>query len=73
MQAIKRAAKEAGLNNIRVQKSGCLDFCEFGTTAVIYPEGIWYTLEGEDDVAAMVQHLSTGAVSGQHQMNITAE
>ncbi|MDB9835257.1 (2Fe-2S) ferredoxin domain-containing protein [Candidatus Poseidoniaceae archaeon] len=73
MQAIKRAAKEAGLSNIRVQKSGCLDFCEFGTTAVIYPEGIWYTLEGEDAIAAMVQHLATGAGAEQHEMNITAE
>lgn len=73
MQAIKRTAREAGLVNIRVQKSGCLDFCEFGTTAVIYPEGVWYTLEGEDAVAAMVHHLQTGERSEKHQMSIDAD
>ncbi|RJU96577.1 MAG: (2Fe-2S) ferredoxin domain-containing protein [Candidatus Poseidoniales archaeon] len=70
MQSIKRAAKEAGLHDVRVQKSGCLDFCEFGTTAVIYPEGIWYTLKGEDAVAAMVQHLQSGTGADHLQMNM---
>ena len=70
MQSIKRAAKEAGLHNVRVQKSGCLDLCEFGTTAVIYPEGIWYTLQGEDAVAAMVQHLQNGTGADHLQMNM---
>ena len=70
MQSIKRAAKKAGLTDVRVQKSGCLDFCEFGTTAVIYPEGVWYTLEGEDAVAAMVQHLQHGTGAEAHQMGM---
>ena len=70
MQSIKRAAKEAGLLDVRVQKSGCLDFCEFGTTAVIYPEGVWYTLKGEDAVAAMVQHLQYGTGAVELKMNM---
>ncbi|MFB1005976.1 MAG: (2Fe-2S) ferredoxin domain-containing protein [Candidatus Poseidoniaceae archaeon] len=73
MAAIKRAAKEAGLEDVRVQKSGCLDFCEFGTTAVVYPEGIWYTLEGEESVAAMIGHLKNGTVSAKHQMKFATE
>ncbi len=28
--------------NIRAQKSGCLDICDFGQTIVIYPEGVFY-------------------------------
>lgn len=72
MQSIKRAAKEAGLDSIRVQKSGCLDFCEFGTTAVIYPEGVWYTIKDEEAVAAMVQHLATGSGAEPYEMILSA-
>jgi (2Fe-2S) ferredoxin len=70
MQAIKRAAKQAGLTDVRVQKSGCLDFCEFGTTSVIYPEGVWYSLKGEDAIAAMVQHLEHGTGAEALEMDI---
>jgi (2Fe-2S) ferredoxin len=47
-----------------------LDFCEFGTTAVIYPEGVWYTLQGEDAVAAMVEHLQHGTGAEAHEMGM---
>ena len=39
LSAIKAAAREEGLANIRIQKSGCLDFCENGIACVVYPEG----------------------------------
>ena len=73
MQAIKRAAKEAGLDSIRVQKSGCLDFCEFGTTAVIYPEGVWYTIKDKEAVAAIVQHLATGSGAEHYEMTLSED
>ena len=29
--------------NVRANKSGCLDACEFGVAVVVYPGEIWYT------------------------------
>jgi len=35
--------KENNLNDqIRSNKSGCFNLCEFGPVVVIYPKGIWY-------------------------------
>ena len=40
MREFKIAAKERGIVDVRVQKSGCLDFCEAGPTCVVYPREI---------------------------------
>ena len=61
LSAIKAAAREEGLTNIRIQKSGCLDFCENGITCVVYPEGIWYRLNTEIDIKSLIQHIEDGA------------
>jgi (2Fe-2S) ferredoxin len=43
LKSLKEKAAAAGLQNqIRVQKSGCLDVCEAGPALVVYPEGVWY-------------------------------
>ena len=39
--------------NVRANKSGCLDACEFGVVVVVYPGEIWYTnvtLSDVDDI-----------------------
>jgi len=37
---LKKLVREKGLNQeLRVVKSGCLDYCTEGIAAVIYPEG----------------------------------
>ena len=40
---------------IRVNKSGCLDQCEFGPTIVIYPQGFWYYNVTLIDINEIVQ------------------
>lgn len=58
---LKARAKELGLEDIRVNQSGCLDRCELGPTVVIYPEGIWYSINSiEDAEAVLQQHLIGG-------------
>lgn len=58
---LKAKAKEAGLKNIRVNKSGCLDVCELGPALVIYPEGIWYKFKTKADIDKIFeQHLQLG-------------
>ena len=51
----------AGAGKVRVNKAGCLDRCEQGPVAVVYPEGVWYTYVDEHDIDEIVEsHLSEG-------------
>jgi (2Fe-2S) ferredoxin len=72
MQRLKQMARQAGLDNVRVQKSGCLDFCENGISCVVYPEGIWYSLNGSEEqlIRLMEQHLRDGIPVEEMQMNL---
>lgn len=53
---MKARAKEWGITDIRVNKSGCLDRCEFGPTLVIYPDGTWYRYQTREDVDRILQN-----------------
>jgi (2Fe-2S) ferredoxin len=58
---MKARAKELGLKRMRVNMAGCLDRCEFGPAMVIYPEGIWYRAETNEDVDEILSaHLVAG-------------
>ena len=70
MRLLKTSAKTAGIPNVRVQKSGCLDFCEFGTTCVVYPEGTWYSISNEDDISKILEHLRTGTVAEELRLEL---
>ncbi|MCC7432867.1 (2Fe-2S) ferredoxin domain-containing protein [Candidatus Peregrinibacteria bacterium] len=39
---LKKQALEKGLAKVRVNKSGCLDFCENGIAVAVYPEGKFF-------------------------------
>ena len=62
----KRKVKElglAGVGKVRINQSGCLDRCELGPVAVVYPEGVWYRYVDEQDVDEIIrQHLVGGQV-----------
>jgi len=62
----KRRIKALGLagpGQVRVNAAGCLDRCEEGPVAVVYPEGVWYTYVDESDVEEIVtEHLVGGRV-----------
>ena len=61
LKSLKHAAEARGLGEqIRINKSGCLDNCELGCSAVVYPEGVWYGKVTEDDVPALLDHLAGG-------------
>jgi (2Fe-2S) ferredoxin len=56
IELFKKRIKELGLNQkIRVNRSGCLDACEFGPSIVIYPEQTWYGGLKESDVEEIIQ------------------
>ena len=71
LRSMKNAARALGLADVRVQKSGCLDYCENGISCVIYPEGIWYSLSGEEDALKVVSsHLGNGQVVEELLMDL---
>lgn len=58
---LKARAKELGLDDVRVNASGCLDRCALGPTMVVYPEGVWYTYASRHDVDEILRtHLVEG-------------
>ncbi len=69
MTNIKRAARAEGLTDVRVNKSGCLDRCEFGPSCVIYPEGTWYSLPSDEEgLDEILLHLKGEGPSIRHEM-----
>ena len=70
---IKQLAREQGISSIRVQKSGCLDFCENGIACVVYPEETWYQLSKDMDIASIIKHLKDGTVSTANLMKLESE
>jgi (2Fe-2S) ferredoxin len=53
----------AGPGKVRVNKAGCLDRCEAGPVAVVYPEGTWYRFVDNTDIDEIVSsHLKNGTV-----------
>jgi (2Fe-2S) ferredoxin len=58
-----KAAGLAGPGGVRVNKAGCLDRCAGGPVAVVYPEGVWYTVVDPADVTEIVErHFKQGQV-----------
>jgi (2Fe-2S) ferredoxin len=60
--ALKSAVGEEGLaGEVRVNKAGCLDACEYGASVVVYPEAVWYGGVTLQDVPEIIQsHLKEG-------------
>ena len=69
----KKRIKELGLSGegaVRVNSAGCLDRCDFGPVAVVYPEGVWYSFVDEADIDEIVEsHLVQGVVVKRLQID----
>lgn len=58
---MKSRCQQLGINDLRINTSGCLNRCELGPTMVIYPDGVWYHYETEQDIDEIIdQHLVKG-------------
>ena len=73
MKAIKMAAKIEGIENVRVQKAGCLSQCEQGISCVVYPEGVWYTLTGDENIPDLLEQLRSAKVAEHLRMDVGIE
>lgn len=62
----KKKIKSLGLNGhgrVRVNNAGCLDRCDDGPVVVVYPEEVWYRVQNEADVDAIIaEHVQGGNV-----------
>jgi (2Fe-2S) ferredoxin len=57
----REKARQLGIESIRWNAGGCLDRCEFGPNMVIYPEGVWYRYESQEDIDEIIEtHLKNG-------------
>lgn len=56
--------KNNGLENeVNVVKTGCFGLCALGPIMIIYPEGCFYSMVKEDDIAEIVsEHLLKGRI-----------
>jgi (2Fe-2S) ferredoxin len=59
VNAFKELIKEKKINaEVRAQKAGCFDVCNFGPAVVVYPEGIFYgNVQLEDVNEIFEDHL----------------
>ncbi len=56
-----RLAMALGIQRIRINHAGCMNVCEYGPAMVIYPEGVWYRFETEEDVNEILRsHIIGG-------------
>ena len=63
---VKSYAKKLGLTGqgkIRINTAGCLDRCDEGPVAVVYPDQVWYRYESVEDLKEIVHnHLENGEI-----------
>jgi (2Fe-2S) ferredoxin len=69
MMKLKKMARQAGIDDVRVQKSGCLDKCESGPTCVVYPQGEWFCLT-EEALPSMLEYLKGGELPKQFRIKV---
>jgi (2Fe-2S) ferredoxin len=53
--------RQLGITSVQVSASGCLGQCNRGPAVVVYPEGVWYTVETTQQADMLIeQHLVQG-------------
>jgi (2Fe-2S) ferredoxin len=59
----KNKCKDLNLNGkgqVRINRAGCLDRCDFGPVMVVYPEGVWYHFIDESDIDEIIEQHFVG-------------
>ena len=60
---LKDGAAKAGLKDVRINRAGCLEHCEYGPSVVIYPEAVWYHCPTVEDAEEILRsHILEGQV-----------
>ncbi|MCR9141441.1 MAG: (2Fe-2S) ferredoxin domain-containing protein [bacterium] len=69
----KEVLREAGLKRrIRINGAACLDRCEEGPVAVVYPEGHWFRLRDADEIERFAtSYLKDGDLSAVEDLRLS--
>lgn len=69
--SFKKELKDRGLHvDVRAQKAGCIDACDFGPSLVVYPEGVFYgNVQLEHVTEIIEQHIVGGNPVKRLQIN----
>jgi (2Fe-2S) ferredoxin len=63
---VKQYSKALGLTGqgkLRINNAGCLDRCDEGPVAVVYPDNVWYRYQNLEDLKEIVhKHLENGEI-----------
>jgi len=62
---LKQGAKKAGLSDedVRINRAGCMEHCEYGPSVVIYPDNVWYHVPTAEDAEEILrEHVIGGKV-----------
>ena len=60
-KARTKELKLAKPGGVRVNIAGCMNRCQEGPVAVVYPEGVWYRYNNKDDIDRIIEnHLMKG-------------
>ena len=58
-EALKNGVKKLGLKGkVRVARAGCLDLCEKGPNAFLYPDGEWFSGIKPEDAEGILKKLA---------------
>lgn len=61
LEALKAEVKARGLKGrVRVARSGCLDLCEQGPNAFLYPDAAWFKGLRAEDAGRLAARLAEG-------------
>jgi len=75
LEKFKSEVKRQGLaEEVGVVETGCFGLCALGPIVIVYPEGSFYSMIGEDDVVEIVaEHLLKGRVVKRFLYDDTVE
>lgn len=63
LRAVMKENNMHGKGGVRINRAGCLDRCAHGPVMVVYPDGVWYRYDNDDDIREIAQsHLIDGKV-----------
>lgn len=60
-------------DEVMVSGSSCLGICDHGPTAVVYPEGFWYTKITLEDIPEIIQKHLLGGSPLTNRENLSEE